>query len=94
MGSVYTSDGLTDSEKENHSDARPLADVLEKLRDEVGGLIMVRHGGRSRELALIITKLDEARLWAIEYGVKLGTHVVLDKREFPTQGEFNEREKE
>jgi len=66
---------------DNGIDGRHMFRVLSSIRDEIMGLSLNRHGGRSRELALVATKLDEARLWAIAYGESLGTTTVIDRRE-------------
>lgn len=55
--------------------------AISSMRDEVLAILLQRHGGQSRELALVATKLDEARLWAVAYGEKVGTTSVLDRRE-------------
>lgn len=61
--------------------ARHLWRVLSTLRDETIAVHATVYGGRSRELAMVITKLDEARLWAIAHGEGTGSHVVMDRRE-------------
>ena len=68
-------DGVQDSK------ALSLVPRCGQFRDEVAAVLIHRHGGNSRELAMVITKLDEARQWAVTYGENLGTHVVMDKRE-------------
>lgn len=62
------------------TDGLPMVRALGSMSDEIAALLMTRHAGQSRELSLILTKLDEARLWAIAYSEKVGTHVVIDKR--------------
>jgi hypothetical protein len=62
-------------------EGRHMVRVLASIRDEVLAIHMGSHGGRSRELAMVATKLDEARLWAIAYGEATGSHSVLDRRE-------------
>lgn len=74
-------------------DARPLVRVIDSLTDEVGLMLMTNFGGRSRELALVLTKLEEARLWAVRHGERTGSHVVIDRREMlGTYGNKNTHE--
>lgn len=61
--------------------ARHMVRVFASLRDEVLAVHMQSFGGRARELAMVATKLDEARLWAIAHGEATGSHAVMDKRE-------------
>lgn len=69
------------SESGIEGDGRHLFRVLGSMRDEVRGILLDRHRGNNRELALVITKLEEARLWAIAYGETVGTTSVIDRRE-------------
>jgi hypothetical protein len=62
-------------------EGRYMVRVLASVRDEVLAIHMASYGGRSRELAMVATKLDEARLWAIAHGEATGSHVVMDRRE-------------
>lgn len=59
----------------------PLRGAVQRLRDEVTVLMMARHRGTSRELSMMLTKLDEAGLWAVLYGETLNTHVVIPRAE-------------
>lgn len=68
------------SELEETDGARPLTDVLSSLTDEVAAHLMVTYKGHSRELAMVLTKLDEAKMWATQHGLKVGSHVLMDKR--------------
>lgn len=64
-------------------DARPLIKVIEALRDEASVLAVKGHGHGSRSLALVLTKLDEARLWATEYAVaERHSHILVDKAQY------------
>lgn len=49
----------------------PLHTAIQKLRDEVTAYAMKSHGGASRELVMVMAKLDEARHWAVAH--KLAT---------------------
>jgi hypothetical protein len=71
---------LREIDPENQN-ARPLPRVLASLADEVQLMMIEQYGGRSRELALVLTKLEEARMWAVAHGEKTGSHVVIDRRE-------------
>lgn len=62
------------------TDGLPMVTAIGSMSDEIAALLIARHGGHSRELSMLLTKLDEARLWAIAYSEKVGTHVVIDKR--------------
>lgn len=62
-----------------HEDGRYLTQVLDRLADEVR-VLLVR--GSTRELAMCLTKLQEAEHWAMEDGKKKGSHIVIDKRIF------------
>lgn len=62
-------------------DGRHMRRVLSSLRDEVLGVAMDRHAGHNRELALVATKLEEAELWAVRYGEKLGQLTTIDRQE-------------
>lgn len=66
---------------QDNEDARPLVRVLESLTDEIGLMLMTNFGGRARELAMCMTKVEEARLWAVRHGERTGSHVVVDRRE-------------
>lgn len=57
----------------------PMVEALAKIRDEVTGVLMQRHRGANRELAMVITKLDEARLWASEYDHQTLRRVTVDR---------------
>lgn len=74
------------AEKEECEDGRFLTQVLESLEHEVGA-IMFQRGTTGRELALVLTKLQEARHWAIEDGVKHNAIVVIDRRIFKVKKE-------
>lgn len=75
---IYLKESLEDNEESET--ARPLTDVLQSLSDEVAGYLMMNYRGHSRELSMILAKLDEARLWAVSHGSKIGTHAIVDKR--------------
>lgn len=62
-------------------DGRHMWRVIGSMSDEVRGILMERHRGNSRQLAMVITKLDEAQQWAIAYGETVGTTSVIDRRE-------------
>lgn len=52
------------------------------LRDRVTGLAMESFGGRSRELSMVMTKLDEAELWLIRHGSQVdSSYAVIPKAE-------------
>lgn len=57
----------------------PMDRAIAKVRDEITGVAMQRHQGHSRELSLCLTKLDEARHWAIEYLVNRGASILIPK---------------
>lgn len=60
-------------------DGRFLTQVLEKLADEIR-VLLVR--GSKRELALVLTHIEDAKHWAIEHGIKTNSHVLIDRRIF------------
>jgi len=62
-------------------DGRFLTQVLERLGDEVQALTL---RGVNREIALCLTKIQEAHHWAVEHGRKNGSHVIIDRRIFRT----------
>lgn len=53
--------------------------ALAKMRDEVRAVMLDRHRGNSYELAHVVAKLSEARLWAIQYGEATGSLTVVDR---------------
>ena len=55
--------------------------AVQKLRDEVTGIAMSQFHGHNRELSMVIAKLDEAKQWAIEWGVATGRLSLVDRRE-------------
>lgn len=59
----------------------PMERAIGKMRDEVTGVAMLRHNGHNRELAMVMTKLDEAKQWAIEYAIKTGRLAIVDRTE-------------
>ena len=65
--------------KEYEDGELPLYKAIAKLRDEVTGYAMTTYHGRNRELALVMTHLDEARHWAIAHGVANGELSVVDR---------------
>lgn len=67
-------------ETDSDSDGRYLTDVLRSISDEVAAHLMTTYRGHSRELAMVLAKVDEARMWAIEHGLKTGSLVLIDKR--------------
>jgi hypothetical protein len=69
------------AEKDDTLDGRFLTETLSRLADEVR-VLLVR--GTTRELALVLTKIQEAEHWAVEHGVKTNSHVVIDRRIFKT----------
>lgn len=56
-----------------------LHDVIQDIRDAVTGLLMQGFGGHQRSLAMVLTKLDEARLWALQYGEDTHAVVMVDR---------------
>lgn len=52
-----------------------LHDAIQDIRDAVTGLLMQGFAGHQRSLAMVLTKLDEAHLWALKYGED--THAVI-----------------
>lgn len=66
--------------QDGSSEGRPLVKVIGSLEDEVQALML--GDPRARELALVYTKLQEARHWATEYGARIGSHVIIDKRDY------------
>jgi hypothetical protein len=50
----------------------------QRVRDLVTGRAMALFGGRSRELAMVMTKLDEAELWLVRAGTMEKSHEVVD----------------
>jgi hypothetical protein len=74
---------VAESLGEDPGDSRPLIKVIEDLRDEVGVLTVKGHGFGSRNLAMVLGHLDEARLWATEYAVKeRHSHLLIDKAHY------------
>jgi hypothetical protein len=61
-------DTLTAVATDNETTAS-LIDDIRSIRDRVTGRAMLVFGGRSRELAMVLTKLDEAELWMVKAGV-------------------------
>lgn len=57
----------------------PLHKAIQKLRDEVTGYTMGIYSGRNRELALVMTHLDDAHHWAVAHGVASGKLAVVDR---------------
>ena len=53
--------------------------AIARMRDEVIGVQMRDHRGHNRELALAITKLDEATLWAQRYRETIGAVTVVPR---------------
>ena len=69
------------AEKSDEIDGRFLTQVLARLGDEIR-VLLIR--GSTRELALVLTSIQQAEHWAIEHGRKTGSHTVLDRRIFQT----------
>lgn len=70
-------------------DGRFLTQVLERLGDEIQALTL---RGVNREIALCLTKVQEAHHWALEHGRKNGSHVTIDRRIFRTDKEKQEND--
>lgn len=60
-------------------DGRFLTQVLARFADEVR-VLLIR--GSTRELALVLTSIEQAEHWAIEQGRKTGSHTIIDRRTF------------
>jgi len=74
---------VAESLGEDPGDARPLIKAIEALRDEVSVLAVRGHGHGSRNLSLVLTRLDEARLWATEYALaERHSHILVDKAQY------------
>lgn len=56
-----------------------LHDAIQDLRDQVTGLLMQGFAGHQRSLSMVLTKLDEARLWAVQYGEDSHAVVIVDR---------------
>jgi len=67
------------AEKSDTVDGRYLTQVLERLADEIR-VMLIR--GSTRELALVLTSLQQAHHWAIQHGQNTGSHTILDRRIF------------
>jgi len=67
------------AEMDDAEDGRFLTQVLDRLADEVR-VLLVR--GSTRELALALTHIEDAKHWATEHGVKTNSHVIIDRRIF------------
>jgi hypothetical protein len=67
------------AEKSDEIDGRFLTQVLSRLGDEIR-VLLIR--GSTRELALVLTSIQQAEHWAIEHGRQTGSHTVLDRRMF------------
>lgn len=67
------------AELSDHEDGRFLTQVLERMADEIR-VLLIR--GSTRELALCLTAIEQAKHWAIEHGSKTGSHTVFDRRIF------------
>lgn len=57
----------------------PLHKLIRKLRDEVAAFNFQVNRGQSRELSLVVAKLEEAEGLAILAGVSRGTLAVVDR---------------
>lgn len=72
----------------------PLEKAVAKLRDEVTGIHMGRHRGNSRELGMLIAKLDEAHHWAVSYGLKTGRLTLVTEEQRQAATNFMESQSE
>jgi hypothetical protein len=65
-------------------DGQYLHELFEIMKDELSALMMLDKADKSaiRELSFIMAKVDEARGWALEYGIKKKSLYVLDRRRF------------
>jgi hypothetical protein len=68
--------------EEPTEDQRSMIDVIDQLRDELTVLTVKNSGAPLRSASMVLAKLDEARLWAIDFGLKTGSHLLLDKRKY------------
>jgi hypothetical protein len=62
-------------------DALNLEVAIRQLRDEVTVYLMQLYKGNSRTLAMVLTKLDEAEMWAVRHGMDTGRLVTVDRAE-------------
>lgn len=79
MSVVYTREFLEEAERAAHPEALRMDRAIRKLRDEVIGTQMKLHRGQNRALALAITKLDEAALWAEAWLTESGQIAKVDR---------------
>jgi hypothetical protein len=69
------------AELDGHEDGRFLTQVLDRIAEEIR-VLLIR--GSKRELALVLTKVEEAKHWATQHGENTNSHVVIDRRFFRT----------
>lgn len=79
MSIVYSREFLEESELAAHPEALRMDRAIRKLRDEVTGTAMKFHRGQNRNLALVITKLDEASMWAERWLEEAGQIAKVDR---------------
>ena len=66
---------------DNPDEGLPIDRAIVKLTDEITAVHMMNSHGRQRELSMCITKLQEARLWAVAYGEATGSHAIIPRAE-------------
>lgn len=77
---VYLAE-LVEQDERQPATVLPMESAIHKMADEIGGVNMLRHRGQNRELAMVLTKLQEARLWAVAYNEQHGATLVMPKAE-------------
>ena len=77
---------LEEAELAAHPDALRMDRAIGKLRDEVTGAAMRLHRGQNRNLSLVITKLDEAQLWAQRWLEETGQSTRVDRGKLLADG--------
>lgn len=55
--------------------------AIGKLRDEITAYLMGFYRGNNRNLAMTLTKLDEAKFWATQHAIDTGRIVTVDRAE-------------
>ena len=58
-----------------------LLHAIPKLRDELTGVMMDRHRGNDRNLAMALARLDEAHHWVLNYLESQGAILIMPRQE-------------
>lgn len=70
------------AEKEDIEDGKYLHCLLELLGVEIESLMLTDRGQAQRSLAMCLTKVQEARMWALRHMEEKNGLLILDRRRF------------